>query len=265
MSGANRSDLQRWTNATLALRCAFWREPVIGRWVPVASIQPMDADGQTLSMGPPLWARKAIAKGGEGYTLTTEGGRSGRRRWAAGANRSPAGRIITALETVLGGGDDDGERIAPGLRPASGRTGPGALKFADWRLIMSWAGCHGDWADREDSAMYYRFRRAVARLERMGYFATSVWGEAEAGDSVQVVGAQRETRARPAGLRYRACGRMVEAAKRLDKPCIAADSAPAKRPAVLASWHELARGVDRRAGAGSDAGRHDSGRPGVDV
>lgn len=68
-------------------------------------------------------------------------------------------------------------------------------------------------AQSADTAMQRRFQRAVQRLRKAGYVLSAIpLAEAEAGDSIEIVGIQRASRARPAALRVRASARFVEAA-----------------------------------------------------
>ena len=60
------------------------------------------------------------------YILTAEGGRAGRHRIAVG-KQGAAGRLITGIEYALGSRYLGERGVAPDLRPARGKGGPGAV------------------------------------------------------------------------------------------------------------------------------------------
>ena len=82
----------------------------------------------------------------------------------------------------------------------------------------------GDWWNEADppadEAARDRFRRAVATLERRGYFVPdgNLRAEALAGDSVEIVARVRPARNRHGGLLVRASARFVEAARLAQMP-----------------------------------------------
>ena len=108
----------------------------------------------------------------------------------------------------------DGRKgIAASLRPAIGKSGPGPVMDLPWRELLRLSGFTWDPADPvADKAMQVRYRRAVERMRKAGYIVSAgPLAEAQAGDSVEIIGIQRATRARPAGLRIRASARFVAA------------------------------------------------------
>ena len=186
--------------------------------VQVPRVRPVDR----ITIGPPAWARGAdVGK----WTLTAEGSAASLKRVTAG-KQSLAGRIVTGLEYRLAAGwSGKPNTIAPYLRPEHPRRGAshGRVKFVSWREAMYGA---GDWWDvtdpKADKAALNRYARAVAVLEKRGYFVgENLRREAPAGDSVEIVCRQRAARGahgHPAGLLVRASARFVEAARLAQLP-----------------------------------------------
>ena len=150
--------------------------------------------------------------GGDRYTLTAEGGRAGKARVQAGESGA-AGRLITGIEYRLAARFDGKSGTAPDLRPET-KGGPGPTVLLPWRDAMALMGESWDRADpKADHAARNRWRRMVDSLLKAGYKIATFRGEAEAGDSVEIVEVRRGSRARSAGLRVRASARFVEAAR----------------------------------------------------
>lgn len=205
-----KSDIKRFRDAALELHWAIFRNDKTGEWFPVADVQRYK--DQTV-IAAPAWMRGKW-KTKDGWTLTADGGAASRARLIASSDASPAGRVITGLEHRLAARWDGRPGIAPDLRPAHGKSGPGTARFINWREAMALAGFHWDWtARRADQAMLFRYRRILLRLRKAGYMLAHPRGEAAAGDAVEVVGIQRGSRARAAGLVVRASARFVESAK----------------------------------------------------
>ena len=117
------SDIRRFWDATATLRGLLMFDPAApGRWAEVAHVESFPReDGVTI--GPPSWRR--FGKTAR-YILTAEGGRAGRHRIAAG-KQGAAGRLITGIEYVLGSRYLGERGVAPDLRSARGKGGPGAV------------------------------------------------------------------------------------------------------------------------------------------
>ncbi len=210
------SDVERFRLASAYLRSLTVWDPLgTSRWLDLANVSAardrVDG-GWSVEIGPPAWARPIEGK----WTLTAEGSTAARLRPTAGEG-SMAGRIVTGIEYRLAA-RHDGRRgsIAPDLRPQNGRAaGPGRQVALSWRDVLRLAGDYWDPNDqRKDKAALERFNRAVAWLERVGYWASHPRAEAQAGDSVEVLNRTRGSRARPATLIVRATARFVEAARK---------------------------------------------------
>ena len=206
------SDFMRWHNVTLSLRSCVWRCPATGKWFELVEVSALP---NSTVIGRPDWAHGKRLRLQGGWTLTTEGGRAARSRIVASVNASPAGRIVSAIEYHLAAHWDGRPGIAPYLRPARGKAGPGEIESLDWRYIMRAAGFVWDSTDqRRDRNMLETYRRAVARLQSVGYQAPNAGrGAAPAGDAIEIVDVVRANRSRPAGLKVRASDRFVEAAR----------------------------------------------------
>ncbi len=206
-----KSDIRRWNEATLALRGTVFMDPDTHKWLPLAEVTALS---QSTVIAPPEWMRgKRLLESG-GWTLTADGGKASKARRIASADASIAGRLVTAMEYWLAAHWDGRKGIAASLRPAIGKSGPGPVMDLPWRELLRLSGFTWDPADPvADKAMQVRYRRAVERMRKAGYIVSAgPLAEAQAGDSVEIIGIQRATRARPAGLRIRASARFVEAA-----------------------------------------------------
>ena len=215
-------DMPRFWQAAATLRSVLLFDPAgSGRWVDLATVEvPRVNPVDRVTIGPPAWARgQRIGK----WTLTAEGSAAALARVTVG-KQGLAGRVVTGLEyRIASGYSGKSGTVAPDLRPANARrkTGPGAPVFVTWRHVLRYA---GDWWDEtdpaQDKAALVRYRRAMATLERRGYFVgASPGAEAPAGDSVEIV--NRVTaggRGRPGGLMVRASARFVEAARLAQLP-----------------------------------------------
>lgn len=207
-----KSDIRRWHEASLALRGTVFMDPATRKWLPLAEVTALV---QTTVIAPPEWMRGQRLSEGGGWTLTADGSRASRARRIAAADASIAGRLVTAMEYWLAARWDGRKGIAASLRPATGKAGPGPVLALAWRELLRLAGFTWDPADpAADKAMQMRYRRAVERMRRAGYIVPGTpLAEAAAGDAVEIVGIQRATRSRLAGLRIRASARFVEAAR----------------------------------------------------
>ena len=193
------------------LAATILRDPAgTGRWLPLAILEPVPEKRWLLDMRRPEWMK--YRRGGDRYTLTAEGGRAGKARVLAGESGA-AGRLITGIEYRLAARWDGKSGIAPDLRPET-KGGPGYPVFLPWRDAMAFMGDRWDWKDpKADHAARKRWQRMVEALLKANYRIKTFRGQAEAGDSVEIVEVVRGSRARPAGLRVRASARFVEAAR----------------------------------------------------
>ena len=205
-----KSDIKRFWQAAADLRATLIYDPHgSGRWAELAKVEGLP-NKRGVFMGRPEWMN--YRSGGERYTLTAEGGRAGMARVMAGESGA-AGRLITGIEYRLAARFDGKPGIAPDLRPGT-KGGAGLPVFLPWRDAMALMGESWDRTDpKADHAARNRWQRMVGSLLKTGYKIATFRGEAEAGDSVEIVEVVRGSRARPAGLRVRASARFVEAAR----------------------------------------------------
>ena len=182
--------MPRFWQAAATLRSVLLFDPAgSGRWVDLATVEvPRVNPVDRVTIGPPAWARgQRIGK----WTLTAEGSAAALARVTVG-KQGLAGRVVTGLEyRIASGYSGKSGTVAPDLRPANARrkAGPGAPVFVTWRHVLRYA---GDWWDEtdpaQDKAALVRYRRAMATLERRGYFVgASPGAAAPAGDSVEIV------------------------------------------------------------------------------
>ena len=209
--GPKASDVKRFWDAAAELAAMILHDPAgSGRWLPLAILEPVPGKRWLLDMKRPEWMN--YRRGGERYTLTAEGGRAGKARVQAGESGA-AGRLITGIEYRLAARFDGKSGTAPDLRPET-KGGPGHPVFLPWRDAMALMGDSWNRTDpKADDAAQHRWRRMVASLLKAKYRIKTLRGQAEAGDSVEIVEVVRGSRARPAGLRVRASARFVEAAR----------------------------------------------------
>ena len=212
-----QSDLKRWHTATLLLHSLIWRDLATGKWFELVAVV---SHVTYTAIGRPEWANGNHLHRHGGWTLTSEGSAVARARIVANADSSPAGRILTAIEFFLASQWDGRPGIAPFLRPADGRAGPGTTAILTWRYLMQASGFTWDQHDRRaDRNMYATYRRAVCRMVDAGYRVSNAGrGEARAGDTLEIVDIVRASRHRKAGLVVRASQRFVAAAKQSAKP-----------------------------------------------
>ena len=205
-------DVRRVWKAAAALMSSIFDPSGSGRWLNLAHIEGIPAR-RALTIGPPEW-RKFSKGDGQRFTLTAEGSRAARQRIVAGRSGA-AGRLITGIEYRLAARYDGKPGVAPDLRPASGKTGPGPIVHLPLFDVLRYA---GDYVNEHDpqsvNAARQRFDRMVSRLDQVGYFVPHHGhASAEAGDAVEIVQRVRGGRHRPAGLKVRASARFVEAAR----------------------------------------------------
>ena len=213
-------DYKRFWEAAARLRALLLFDPGgSGRWVEMATVEVPNVNPvDRVIIGPPKWARPMRGK----WTLTAEGSAASQSRVTSG-QQGLAGRIVTGIEYRLASGySGRSGTVAPDLRSANRRreVGPGPVVELDWRTSLSLG---GDWWDptdpARDNAARSRFNRAVATLEKRGYFVGDApFAEAPAGDSVEIVDRVRGGRSRSAGLQVRASPRFVEAARLAQEP-----------------------------------------------
>lgn len=209
------SDLKRAHFATQALHWLILNDPKgSGRWINLARVEPLADDRYIL--GPPAWMREASR---DQWTLTAEGGWHGRMRIASGEGAT-MGRVITGLEHFIAAHYLGGRGLNPNLQPANGKGSAGPAVSLPWRTVQRLAGFTWDESDsRADHAARVRHDRIVRGLRRNGYLLPTrngrpnLRGEAEAGDSVEIVRIVRGARGRLAGLEIRASARFVAAAR----------------------------------------------------
>ena len=208
--GPKQTDINRFWQAAADLRAILIYDPHgSGRWAELAKVEGLP-NKRGVFMGRPEWMN--YRSGGERYTLTAEGGRTGKARVQAGESGA-AGRLITGIEYRLAARWDGKSYIAPDLLPET-KGGPGYPVFLPWRDAMALMGDSWNRTDpKADDAAQHRWRRMVASLLKAKYRIKTLRGQAEAGDSVEIVEVVRGSRARPAGLRVRASARFVEAAR----------------------------------------------------
>ena len=208
-----KGDIKRFWEATENLAWLHFNDPSgSGRWANLAYVQ-ADPINRYVSIGPPVWIRNWQRNGGK-WTLTAEGGVSGKARIVAG-EYGVTGRLITGIEYRLAAGYDGKPGVAPDLRPVS-KGGPGPIVYLSWRNVLYYMGEVWNEEDKkEDHAASARFRQRVELLLKAGYHITvpGIQKEAEAGDSVEIIEIVRGSKSKTAGLRVRATRRFVEAAR----------------------------------------------------
>ena len=205
-----QTDIKRFWQAAAELRASLIYDPHgSGRWAEWAKVEGLP-NKRGVIMGRPEWMN--YRNGGLRYTLTAEGGRAGKARVQAGESGA-AGRLITGIEYRLAARFDGRSGTAPDLRPAT-KGGPGPMVLLSWRDAMGLMAESWDRADpKADHAARKRWSRMVNSLLKAGYKIATFRGEAETGDSVEIVDVMRGSRAGSAGLRVRASARFVEAAR----------------------------------------------------
>ena len=201
------SDIRRFWDAAAVLRETLLLDPAgTGRWAEVAHVESFPReDGVTI--GPPSWRR--FGKGVR-YILTAEGGRAGRHRIAVG-KQGAAGRLITGIEYVLGSRYLGERGVAPDLRPARGKGGPGAVLTLPLPVVAALMGESDPIADKPT---WRRVDRAIETARTKYQSGPGRHDTAPAGDSVEIISRTRGSRAHPAALQVRASARFVEAARR---------------------------------------------------
>ena len=201
------SDIRRFWDAAAVLRGTLLLDPTgTGRWAEVAHVESFPReDGVTI--GPPSWRR--FGKGVR-YILTAEGGRAGRHRIAVG-KQGAAGRLITGIEYVLGSRYLGKRGVAPDLRSARGKGGPGAVLTLPLPVVAALMGESDPIADKPT---WRRVDRAIETARTKYHSGPGRHDTAPAGDSVEIIGRTRGSRAHPAALQVRASARFVEAARR---------------------------------------------------
>ena len=101
--------------------------------------------------------------------------------------------------------------MAPDLRPARGKGGPGAELTLPLPVV---AALMGEDDPTENEAARKRLNRAIETARPQYESGPGRHDTAPAGDSVEIIGRIRGSRAHPAALRVRASARFVEAARR---------------------------------------------------
>ena len=216
-------DCRRVWEATLAARCMHLRERdaagrLTGRWAPLVHVDadwsttmPPDPDRDEIVIGPAPWLRRALRSTG-GWTLTAAGGERGKNRITVG-EQSMAGLIVSALEYYLAGYYDGRAGVSRHLEPDHA-GGPGPVVVLPWPSVMYLVGDPWDFgSEKQRSAAYARFRRAMDRLQERGYFVPGavLGSSAPAGDSVEILACS----GRPARVWLRASDWFCAAAKQV--------------------------------------------------
>ena len=129
------------------------------------------------------------------YILTAEGGRAGRHRTAVG-KQGAAGRLITGIEYVLGARYLGERGLAPDLRPACGKGGPGSVLTLPLTVV---AALMGEDDPTENEAARKRLDRAIETARPQYQSGPGRHDTAPAGDSVAIIGRTRGSRAQLAG------------------------------------------------------------------
>ena len=201
------SDIRRFWDATGTLHGLKMFDPAgTGRWAEVAHVGFLGED--VVTIGPPSWRR--FGKGEKRYILTAEGGRAGRHRIAVG-KQGAHGRLITGIEYALGSRYLGKPGVAPDLRPAHGKGGPGPVLTLPLPVV---AALMGEDDPTENEAARKRLNRAIETARPQYESGPGRHDTAPAGDSVEIIERIRGSRAHPAALRVRASARFVEAARR---------------------------------------------------
>ena len=193
------SDCRRVWDAALAGRCMHLRErdaagKLTGRWAPLAHVdadwnasRPADPNRDELILGPSQWLRDSVRSTG-GWTLTAAGGERGKNRITVG-EQSMAGLLVAALEYYLTAYYDGRAGVSRHMEPDH-PGGPGPVVVLPWPSVMYLMGDPWEFAsEKQRSAAYARFRRAMERLRGRGYFVPGavLGSSAPAGDSVEIL------------------------------------------------------------------------------
>ena len=203
----NEADIERWrTLWVYAQHLEIWYSDERGsRFVKVAYVYPFD--NGMVCIDKPTWYSEAAGR----FTLTG----AGQRARYVGERRNYS-RLIGCMEYWLARSYDGISGIAPLLRPARGKDGPGPWALSpsggtDWwkwhevlEVLLS------EQVDRETpnarAVALRRYQRLVDGLQEAGYTRRGASGN---GDAVEVETTQRGRRSTPA-LRFRATVRFCE-------------------------------------------------------
>ena len=226
-SGVTDATERRIVAAMETLRFAtYYRRDERGRWIglprPLAVV---DYGEEHMHLAPPLWWREVRRHDGHVWRLS--GGlfrpvvidRTDRGTdvgyWATIA------RTIAGIEAALGygpaAGRGRGGRIPDAFRPANGRSGPGPEIFIHWQTVLRLSGEHVRLEADGSSTESRRYRDRVEALRKAGYVVGPRQHSALAGDTIEIVRAQKGSKVASAGLVVRATARFVEAYKRSRK------------------------------------------------
>ena len=165
----------------------------------------LDAEpGETNRLGPPRWWQ--YSTGTKAYRLSGAAFRAP-TRWG-GLERTLAG-LEGALTWSAPRGGKASRRTPEALIPAS-PGGPGMEVFIPWWQVLRLSGEPVDEAARARGTEGRRYRRRIEDLRGAGYL-TPARGEAEAGDTVEIVRLVPGTRVQAAGLVVRASARFCAA------------------------------------------------------
>lgn len=227
------SDRDRFRQAARILRQALIYDPHYvqtnknrwaPRWLDIVNVQTVPELG-VYQLGPAGWTGAEKMKGR--WLLTAQGSQSTARISLAG-EQGVAGQIVNALEYRLYARHDGIPGPGPDVRPRDGTSGAGETVFVSMREILYMAQQLVGEPGR-DQAAEKRFRRAIDTLLQRGYglprrltprgkSVPLLSGEAEAGDTVEIVGVRRGGNGRHSGLLVRASARFTAAAAQAARP-----------------------------------------------
>lgn len=173
-----------------------------GHWMPILRIdRGGDLPEGIIRIWPYAWLN------GKGYRLT--GALTGQ------VNRSDRSgsfsRLIAGIEDYLAASSPTGK--TPRLLKSEHSGGPGiASEFIPYPILLARSGFHFDLTDKQSyNATAQLWKRLTTQIESKGYLLPSPTGEAEAGDTVEVVKIRKGGRGGVGGLIVRASARYIEA------------------------------------------------------
>ena len=206
-----KADIERWRVLRVyAQYLEIWySDERGGRFVKVAYVYPLD-DGSLVSIDKPTWHSESEGR----FTMTG----AGHRARYVGERRSYS-RLIGCMEYWLARSYDGTSGVAPLLRPARGKDGPGswapspsgATEWWTWHEVLEVL--LSEQVNKETpnaaAAARGRYRRMVDGMQEAGYTRRGAAGN---GDSVEVETTPRRRGATPS-IRFRATARFCEAAR----------------------------------------------------
>lgn len=120
-------------------------------------------------------------------------------------------RLVAGLEDYLAASTPVSR--TPRLLQSEHKGGPGiASEFIPYPVLLARSGFHFDLTDKQSyNATAQLWKRLTAQIESKGYLLPSPTGEAEAGDTVEIVAIKKGGRGGVGGLIVRASARYIEA------------------------------------------------------